>query len=78
MPSKLNIQVDNTKCTGCLTCALHCSYTKLDLFNPMNAYIRVCKHYEQPNSISFTEDCDRCGVCVRHCAYGALVAEKEP
>ena len=76
MTSRLKILVDDSKCTGCLTCALHCSMTKHHLFSPMNAYIRVLRRYEQPNSISFTEECDRCGVCARHCGYGALNAEE--
>jgi ferredoxin len=27
-------------------------------------------------SISFTENCDNCGICVLHCIYGALTQDK--
>ena len=75
--SKFKILVENRKCMGCFTCSLHCSMAKQQIFNPMNAYIRVSNQFEQPNIISFTEDCDRCGICARHCAYGALTVAKE-
>jgi ferredoxin len=27
-------------------------------------------------AITFTETCDNCGICVRHCPYGALIQAK--
>jgi len=77
MSSKFQIIVDNNKCVGCLACALHCSFSRQGLFNPFNAYIRISTPIDRANDISFTDDCDNCGICARYCPYGALVLEKE-
>ena len=70
------IVAEEANCVGCLTCTLHCSLTKLGLFNPMKAYIKVSVPLDKPNLISFTEDCDDCGVCAEFCPYNALSIEK--
>lgn len=72
MKKKAKITIDQKKCTGCLVCALHCSDTKLGLFNPMKAYIRVSTSLDIPNAVSFTDDCDSCGICAHFCPYDCL------
>ncbi len=71
------IQAGSEKCTGCLVCELRCSLRFEKAFNPARAKIRIKRLVgaETEFSIAFTDDCDNCGLCVRHCPYGALVQE---
>lgn len=65
------------KCTGCRTCQVMCSVRNLDEFNPLKSYILVTRdHGVRTTSIKFTDDCTRCGYCVRFCSYGALALKK--
>ena len=70
----LPIIVDATKCTGCRTCQLWCSFRYEKAFYPSRAEIKI----EEPPKrelgfgISFTNVCDTCGICVRYCPTGAL------
>ena len=71
------IETHPENCTGCLSCQLACSFTKEKAFNPLKARILVdWTGFSEPK-LSFTPDCDTCGVCVRYCAYGALEFKKE-
>ena len=69
---------DPARCTGCLICELRCSLRFEKAFNPSKARIRVRRLVAAENEyeISFSEDCDNCGLCVRYCPYGALSQEK--
>lgn len=68
---KTRIQIVPENCTGCLRCQLACSDLYTKTFNPAQARVRV-----EPSgvdfSISFTEECNDCGVCAEECFYGAL------
>ncbi|MDY6918375.1 MAG: 4Fe-4S binding protein [Chloroflexota bacterium] len=46
-------------------------------FNPSKARIRVRRLVgaDTEYEISFTGECDNCGICARYCPYGALVQE---
>ena len=77
MKSDLKVVTDETVCVGCITCALFCSFTYQKKFNPLEACIRIKMNYDSKNEITFTEDCNNCGICVRHCPYGALKILKE-
>lgn len=73
----LPIIADTDKCSGCITCELVCSF-KGDIFNPLNAAIKIDRirggaEYE----ISFSEDCDKCGLCVRYCPREVLIRERK-
>ena len=76
----LPILADPLKCVGCFRCALMCSFRFEEAFNPVYARIRIVPpdrsttHGE--SEISFGNDCDGCGICVRSCSYGALTREK--
>lgn len=61
---------DAEKCTGCLICALECSFLYEGRFNPAESRIVINRTYE--NSITFTPACTHCGVCADACPYGAL------
>ena len=71
------IIADPEKCNGCLTCELRCSFFHEKAFNPSKAMIKIRRLVGQENEyeISFTDECDDCGVCVRYCPYGALRRE---
>lgn len=73
------IKVDESKCTGCLICELRCSLRFEKAFNPSKAQIRIRRLVGADNEyeISFTEECDNCGICARYCPYGALIQEKK-
>ncbi len=65
------IEVRPELCTGCLRCELACSEVYTGAFNPSAARIKV-QVSDNECSISFTEDCTYCGICVDHCFYDAL------
>ena len=72
------IEVYEEKCTGCLICELRCSLRLEKAFNPAKARIRIRRlvNADTEYAVSLTEDCDNCGICVRHCPYDALYQEK--
>ncbi len=73
------IRVYPEKCTGCFVCKLRCSLRFEKAFKPGKAAIKIRRLVGEENefSISFTEECDNCGICARYCLYGALVGEKK-
>jgi len=73
------IVADDEKCCGCLICQLRCSFRFEKAFNIAKAAIRVNRFVKGGSDyfISFTEKCDACGICARHCPYGALTWTKE-
>jgi len=73
------ILADPSKCAGCLICELRCSFRFEKEFNPSKAAIKIRRlvNAENEYEISFTEKCDNCGICARHCPYEALVQVKK-
>ena len=64
------------KCRGCQICQLICSFVHEKVFNPTKAAIRIERLARETEfGVTFTPLCDRCGVCVRYCLYGALSKE---
>ncbi len=70
-----DIQISNEKCTFCLRCQLGCSYAYTREFNQNSARIRI-QLSGTDCSISFSEECRKCGVCVDNCFYGVLLKHK--
>jgi len=62
-----------TKCRGCQSCQLICSFRRARVFNPTKAALVVKRlGGDTEFGVYFTPRCDNCGVCVRYCLYGAL------
>ncbi|MCP4751712.1 MAG: hypothetical protein GY866_12520 [Proteobacteria bacterium] len=77
MEKKYQIQVAEEHCTFCLRCQLGCSDAYTKAFNQDVARIRVVVS-EVDCSISFIDECRKCGICADNCLYGALTkAPKE-
>jgi len=67
----VEIEVHPERCTGCLICQLRCSFEYTpNIFNPSKARIVIDPTNRQ--KISFTEECNNCGLCARFCLYDAL------
>jgi NAD-dependent dihydropyrimidine dehydrogenase PreA subunit len=69
------ILVDPSKCAGCRTCQLRCSLRWEGAFIPAKAKIQVTRlvgHGECEFDLSFSDECDTCGICAKYCPYGAL------
>ncbi len=74
--SKFDIDTIDERCTGCLRCQLACSYLYTDMFNPAAARISVVAS-GLGFTISFTDECTKCAICVDECLFGALVKGKQ-
>jgi len=74
----LPIIADTDKCVGCITCELICSFKDGNTFNPLKAAIKVDKISGGTEyGITFTDECDCCGLCVRYCTHEALTRERK-
>ena len=69
--------VDASQCAGCRTCQLRCSLRWEKAFIPAKALITIQRLVGQEHEfdISFSDECDSCGICVKYCPYGALTHE---
>jgi NADPH-dependent glutamate synthase beta subunit-like oxidoreductase len=74
----LPIICDASKCSGCMTCMLRCSFRGDGAFNLATSRIQVRRLVNSTNEfeITLTDDCDACGMCVRYCPYGALIRQE--
>jgi len=70
---------DSSKCYGCLTCQLYCSLRFEKAINLSKAQVKIKRLVNKDTEfeISFTEECDNCGICARRCFYGALTQKKK-
>ncbi len=73
------IAADSSKCAGCLTCMLRCSFRLDRKLNLARSRIIVSRLVGAENEfdISFTPECDTCLICARYCSYDALTAYKQ-
>lgn len=68
------IKVIPEACSGCRLCELTCSFAWVRYFNLTLSRIIIDEtdDINNPFAISFTEECNDCGLCVKNCFYGAL------
>ena len=70
------IRVFPDKCTGCLICELRCALRFERSILLSASAIKVRRTGDDTYNITFTGNCDRCGICANNCMYGALVPEE--
>jgi ferredoxin len=66
------IKVYPEKCSGCLSCQLACSLAYDKILCPLKARIIINWIGDVERTISFTDLCNNCGICVQYCNFGAL------
>ncbi|MFX1380202.1 MAG: 4Fe-4S dicluster domain-containing protein [Promethearchaeota archaeon] len=70
--SKIQIKINEERCTGCIICKLWCSFSHYKIFNPSRANLEIEERYSLTPRIIFLDTCTNCGKCAQHCLYGAL------
>ena len=72
------IHADASKCAGCMTCVLRCSFRIDGTFNLASSRIQIRRLINHANEFEmiFIDECDACGICARYCPYGALTRRK--
>ncbi len=74
MEKKRPVKAKWERCNGCQICQLICSFVHEKVFNPTKAAIRIERLGGKTEfGISFTPECDHCGICADYCLYGALI-----
>lgn len=65
-------------CSGCLMCQLACSFAFTKSYNPSQSRILIEEvDAISPFKITFTDECNDCGLCVKYCFYGALEMKED-
>jgi NADPH-dependent glutamate synthase beta subunit-like oxidoreductase len=80
MRCDLPIQVDLTRCAGCRTCQLRCSLRWEGAFVPAKSKIQIARLVRDQYAefdITFSDECDGCGICAKYCPYGALTRSRK-
>ncbi len=74
-----SVETHPEKCVGCRICQLYCSFLFTRKYNPSEARLSINRDDNQNIfEISFTDECNDCGLCAEYCMYGALeFKEKE-
>lgn len=70
VPPPINVAAE--KCQGCLICIMRCGLRFEKMFSPRASMIKVIPRSDGSHEICFTDGCDQCGICARHCPSGAL------
>jgi len=70
------LTVNASKCRGCRSCQLACSFVKHGLFNPLKSYIIMERLVETEHTTpTISEGCDLCAgkpFCAAVCPYGTI------
>lgn len=70
-----------SRCTGCMTCEIICSFVHEGECRPALSKIRVWREpFTGETKIEVEDDCDMCGgriECIRWCPVGVLKLEGE-
>jgi carbon-monoxide dehydrogenase iron sulfur subunit len=72
--------IDPSRCRGCRSCQLACSFTKYDEYNPSRSCIDLERDLqtEKTSPLIRTLCCDLCEghpACADACTYGAIIYE---
>ena len=70
--AKYKISIVPENCTGCLRCQLACAELYAGRFALHEARLEVILSGEGC-TITFSDDCTACGVCVDNCLYDTLL-----
>jgi len=76
----LPIIIDLSKCAGCRTCQLRCSLRWEGAFVPAKAKVTVLRlvgNEDHEFDVTFSDECDYCGICAKYCPYDALTRGSE-
>ena len=77
---KWQMKADPSECRICYICQMVCSLKQDKTFNPARSFIDISSSIKPSGeldvAISFSEECDSCGLCAKYCVYGALSREK--
>ena len=66
------ISVFPEKCQCCWICVMRCGLRFDKMINPKASKMAVDPVYGLWPKIYFSEECDLCGICARHCPTGAI------
>lgn len=74
----MRISVDKSKCVGCRTCELVCSWHHEKVFNPDRALIKVSFDDSNDLTITVLPECrfDKDSLCVEFCPTQAISANE--
>jgi Fe-S-cluster-containing hydrogenase component 2 len=75
MARTAEISIAAERCSGCMRCALACSFftSRERVFNLSKSKIIVMPGWEQGQfEITLSEECTRCGICIPYCEFGVL------
>lgn len=75
MTRKGEVSIAKEHCSGCLRCALACSFftSGQSAFSPSLSRIQVAPRVEFGQfDVKLTEDCTGCGICIDYCEFGVL------
>ena len=77
-PEEVLLYMDTSRCTGCRSCELACSYHHIKAFNPYFSSIKIYRDSQDAHiEYTFLDTCDLCKTdkfpaCVDACSPGAL------
>ncbi len=72
------IRTSPEMCSGCRICQLACSMDWTCSYNLAQSRILIDDvDATKSVKITFTDECNDCGICVRYCFYDALKMRKE-
>lgn len=66
----ITLEADN--CVGCMTCVFRCALKYDNALGPAQSKIKVIPITEKVSEITFSDECDTCGICARYCPHDAL------
>ncbi len=72
----MKIKVESSRCTGCRSCEIYCSWANFKELNPQKSAIRIRGKFPSPGKYSVIL-CNQCGSCVEACPVEAIKRQDE-